>query len=582
MRTTHSDNAFHAFRLVFIIIQFAPVLALGAEPLFLAHTNLPGLDYRNLSGSKEQIPIIEQNGQGVCLLDFDGDGLMDIFVTNGGTLEAWRRREHPGCRLYRNLGDLRFEDATSQARVAGRAWSNGCTATDYNDDGNMDLYVTNWGANVLYRNNGNGTFTDVTTEAGVGGSEWSSSAVFADFDGDGRLDLYVSHYVNFDPDVIPNTEADGGPCLYRGIVTGCGPWRYEGRPDSLYLQTPPGKFTDVSDAWGLGATSGHRGMGLAAGDFDADGNVDMYVAVDVGPNIYLKNDGRKRFVSAGQSRGGALNAEGMHESGMGVAAADLFDRGWLDVLTTNFAGEKTTYYRNEGGYLEDHSRDIGTDRHRAELGWGIAVADFNQDGRRDVFVANGQIYPQVDGLGDPQDRYELPPRVYLGAAAERLVELLPAHAFRWADRSVPTLAPTLTGVAADLGRPAASADRERTIAFSLRAIASGDLDDDGDIDVVAVQHNGPLVVFENQSDKQGAVITLRTRNGGLSPHGVHIRIGKWHHFQWPGQGYQCSHDPRVFLAGLEGDTARVDWPDGTTSTHLIPAAGQCAIWQAGE
>jgi len=552
-----------------VIVQISPILTLGAEPLFRVHTNLPGLEYRNISGSKAQLPIVEQNGQGVCLLDFDNDGWMDIFVTNGGTLEAWRRGEHPGCRLYRNLDDLRFVDVTSQAGVGGQAWSNGCTAADYDDDGDMDLYVTNWGSNVLYRNNGDGTFTDLTAEGGVGGSGWSSSAVFADFDGDGKLDLYVSHYVHFDPDAVPETEAGGGPCLYRGVVTGCGPWRYEGQRDALYLQTARGEFTEVSEDWGLAATAGHRGMGLGAGDFDADGNVDIYVAVDVGPNIYLKNEDRRRFVSIGQLRGGALNAEGMHESGMGVAAADLFDRGWLDVLTTNFAGEKTTYYRNQGGYLEDRSREIGSDRHRPELGWGITVADFDQDGRRDVFVANGQIYPQVNGLGDPEDRYELSPRVYLGTARERLVELPPARAFGW---------PACDSVR----RPAGSADREQTIAFSLRAIASGDLDNDGDIDIVAVQHNGPLVVFENQSNQQAAVITLRTRNGGLSPHGAHIRIGAWHHYHWPGHGYQCSHDPRIFITGFADDFARVDWPDGTTSTHPVPQAGQCAIWPAGK
>ena len=561
--------------LALAIITIAQTALLAAEPLFRVHTNLPGLDYVNISGTKDQLPIIEQNGQGVALLDFDNDGWVDLFVTNGGTRDRGRVNEHPGCRLYRNLGQWRFEDVTSQAGVAGHAWSNGCTAADYDQDGDMDLYVSNWGPNVLYRNNGDGTFSDVTAIADVADRRWSSSAVFADVDGDGRLDLYVSNYVSFDPEHIPSTESDGSACTYRGIVSGCGPWRYAGQRDTLYLQLPDGRFQDVSNSWGLACTAGFRGMGIAAGDFDADGDVDLYIGCDVMPNLHLENVDRKRFRSVGLIRGGALNAEGNHESGMGVAVADLFDRGWLDILTTNFAGEKNAYYRNNKGYFDDRSREVEFNKYKAELGWGIVVADFNQDGRRDVFVCNGHVYPQVDQLDDPSDRYAQSPRVYLGADGGKLVELSPVDAF--APPARPAARRNAPGAVAARRKPLAVPP----VAFSLRSVAAGDLDNDGDIDLVAVQHNGPLVIFENRSNKPAAIITLRTSKGGLSPHGAHINVGAWHYFHWPAQGYQCSHDPRVIIAGIPTGIATVRWPDGTSQSFRLPKPGQAVVWQEG-
>jgi len=440
----------------------------------------------------------------------------------------------------------------------------------------MDLYVTNWGPNVLYHNNGDGTFTDVTAETGTGDPRWSSSAAFADFNGDGLLDLFVTNYVRFDPDNVPLTEVDGSPCTYRGVVTGCGPWRHEGERSTLYLQRADHTFIDASDEWGLDKTAGYRGMGVAAGDFDGDGYVDVYIGCDVMPNLYLENEGGRRFASVGLVRGGALNEKGMHESGMGVATADMFNRGQLDILTSNFAWEKTTYYRNDSGYFTDMSTAVGLEGRRAELGWGVVAVDFNQDGLRDVFVANGQVYPQVERLNDPEDRYEEPPRVYLGAGHESLKEIPPEKAFQWDRR--PSESDRSVAGGADLpqtGGPGAV----RRPAFSLRALAAGDLDNDGDVDLVAVRHNGPLVVFENLSDRPAAVVTLRTRRGGLGPTGAHISIGSWHHFDIPTQGYQCSHDPRVFINRPQSDTATVRWFDGTVETMAVPPPGRHVVWQ---
>jgi enediyne biosynthesis protein E4 len=342
---------------------------LPSRPLFRVRLDLPGLDYVNLSGDPEQLSVLEQNGQGIALLDYDGDGRVDLFVTNGGTFDRWRRGELPGARLYRNLGGWRFADVTVESGLAAPVWGTGAAAADLDGDGWPDLYLAAWGGDRFFRNQGDGTFVDATERAGLGSGGWSSSVAVADFDGDGRLDLYVSRYVAFDPERIPDREADGSPCAYRGIVTGCGPWRYPGERDLLYLQLADGSFRDASESWGLDATAGFRGMGVAPGDFDDDGDVDLYVACDVMPNLHLQNAGG-RFVDVGALRGGAVNDAGRHESGMGVAAADLFGHGRLDLVTTNFAGETNTYYANRDGDLVDRSAAAGLAAHPLELGWG--------------------------------------------------------------------------------------------------------------------------------------------------------------------------------------------------------------------
>jgi len=281
---------------------------------------------------------------------------------------------------------------------------------------------------------------------------------------------------------------------------------------------------------------------------------------------------------------------------MGVVAVDLFDRGHLDLLTTNFAGEKNSYYRflAAGGpasgldswRFEDQSSRIGFDGHRSELGWGIVAGDFDGDGRRDIFVANGQIYPQVDalggvdGVGDEQDRYRQLPRVYLGDLGDlgdagtsdggepRLREAAPEQVFQ---RS--TAAGACRGTAC--------------LAFSLRAAAVGDLDNDGDLDIVAIQHNGPLVLFENRSQRPAPMVALESRDGGASPHGARIEIPgvaetrDWLYHHWPTSGYQSSHDPRVQLPRSPGAIARVSWPHGSCEEFLVPSAGETVVWREG-
>ena len=517
------------------------------KPWFTDVTPSTGIDFVNTSGEHGQIPIIDQNGQGAAIFDFDGDGWMDVFLVGGSTIPRWKRGKNPGNRLYRNRGDWTFEDVTEKAGVRGTAWGCGAAAADYDGDGDADLYVTHWGPNSLYRNDGDGTFTDVTAKAGVGDPSWSSSAAFGDVDGDGDLDLYVSNYVKFDPDDFPRAEKDGKPCLYKGVETGCGPWCYEGERDTLYRNNGDGTFTDVSTESGL--KEGGRGFGVILADFDSDGDTDVYVGCDVMPNQYLINNGKGQLAPAPKGGGGTHNRDGKQESGMGVAAADADGDGDLDVFTTNFAGETNTLSLNEGGLLTDRTREAGLEGHAAEMGWGAALADLDNDSVLDAFVVNGHIYPQVDSLKDPGDTYRQRERLYVGLGDGQFREAGPGDGWRRSPR------------------------------YSTRGMALGDLDNDGDLDIVLVRHNDPVSIWRN--DRGGRFLTVILKGKAPNTDGIgarlHLKAGEreWWRFALPHQGYQSSHDPRIHF-GL-GNTEKLDllevhWPSGklTRLTDLAP------------
>lgn len=545
----------HAFWGALCIIF--PAFALGAgknAPRFSFHTSpRSAIAFKDVSGGPEQIPILDQNGQGVCAIDYNGDGLMDLYFVNGSTVNDYLHGlSHSGA-LYRNNGDGTFTDVTRQAGVDGPAWGTGCSVADADGDGHPDLLVLGWGGNKLYHNNGNGTFTDVTELSGLKDGRYDSSAAWGDFDGDGRLDVFISRYVRFDPRHYPTME-NGFPCAYHDVPTGCPPQDYLGDSMSVYQNLGNGKFQDLSRAAGLLSRPFFRGFGdVALRLFEDSVLPDVYVGCDVMPNLLWRNLGHFKFDDEAVERGAAVNFEGIHESSMGVVAGDVSETGNPDIFVTNFAGEKNTLYRNNGEGFEDITPGTGLDAHRGELGWGNAIADLDNDGHEDIIIANGQIYPQVEKLKDSVDRYKQPMRLYAGDGHEKFQEI-----------SVPAF-------------------QRRA---SRRGLIAVDLNNNGRLDIVTVTQNGAPEIFWNDSSPGNHWIRFtlagakeKTAMGAK----VEITFAGLRRTAWklPNQGYQSSQDPRVHF-GLGGATRvtsiKIFWPDGKIQTLPgLPADADYAI-----
>ncbi len=294
--------------------------------------------------------IFEVKGGGVGALDYDGDGWVDLVFSRGSSLERWRKGDNPGPVLYRNKRDGTFEDVTRAAGLTRGGWGVGVSVADYDNDGWVDVYLTNLGADVLYRNNGNGTFTDVTDKAGIRAPGWSSSAAFGDFDGDGHLDLYVAAYLDIGPDALP-VERAGGTCTYVGAPVLCGPRGLPGARDLYVHNNGDGTFTEQSEASGASDEKRYFGLGVVTADVDGDRDLDIYVGNDATPNYLFVNRGNGRFDERGFESGTAVSGDGNEQASMGVDAADYDNDGRLDLYATHFANDYSTLYRNLGELL---------------------------------------------------------------------------------------------------------------------------------------------------------------------------------------------------------------------------------------
>jgi len=359
-----------------------------------------GLDAVTVFGGKDvNRYLLETTGCGAAFLDYDDDGRLDVFLVNGTTLEGFPKGQEPINHLYRNRGDGTFEDVTRKAGLAQSGWGQGVCAGDYDNDGHVDLFVTYYGQNHLYRNRGDGTFEDVTVNAGLLSQRlrWNTGCAFLDYDRDGRLDLLVANYIDLDVATAPTP--DSGLCRYKGVKVACGPPGLPGGKNALYRNKGDGTFEDVSDRAGITRNSGTYGLGVSTLDFDDDGWVDAYVANDSNPSALYRNNHDGTFTDIAVPAGCAYSQDGKPQAGMGVAVGDYDRNGTMDVFKTNFAGDTSTLYANTGqGFCEDRTFASGIGLNTRWLGWGTAFVDFGKDGWLDLFLVNGHVYPEVAQL----------------------------------------------------------------------------------------------------------------------------------------------------------------------------------------
>ena len=342
--------------------------------------------------------LLETTGCGVAMFDFDNDGWLDLFFVNGTTLEGFPPGKEPTSHLYRNRGNGTFDDVTARAGLAIAGWGQAACAGDYDNDGFDDLYVTYWGQNRLFRNRGNGTFEDVTSRAGlVTKTRWGAGCAFVDADRDGLLDLFAANYIDFDLKTAPVPES--GLCRYKGIPVACGPPGLTGGKNVLYRNTGGGIFVDTSEAAGITRASGTYGLGVSTLDFDDDGWTDVYVANDSNPSTLYRNRRDGTFEDIAVRSGCAYSQDGKPQAGMGLAIGDYDRNGTVDIFKTNFAGDTSTLYANTGdGLCDDRTFASGVGINTRWLGWGVGFLDLDLDGWLDLFLVNGHVYPEVSQI----------------------------------------------------------------------------------------------------------------------------------------------------------------------------------------
>ena len=494
-----------------------------------------GIEFRHVNGESGKKYFIEPIGSGVALFDFDNDGDLDLYFVNGSDLPGMTSSVQPTNRFYRNDGGT-FTDITDEASVGDTGYGLGCCVGDYNNDGFTDLYVTNYGPNVLYHNNGNGTFTDVTATAGVAGDHFSSGCAFVDVNADGYLDLYVVNYVQFDPETNPE-------CSRQGIPTYCTPEALPGVADVFYRNNGDGTFTDDSESAGVSTANG-KGLGVACGDVDNDGDVDIFVANDTTPNFLYRNERNDmRMMEDALFAGVALSEEGRAYSGMGANLGDFDNDGYLDIVITNFQDQTNSLYHNaQSGFFTEMSFATGIgERSLPYLAWGVDFIDVNNDGWLDLFIANGHLDDNIAEI-DPIGIYAQPNQLFLND-----------RGIRFSENPDPAIA-------------------QRKVS---RGTAFGDIDNDGDIDIVVSNLKGAPTVLRNDSNNASqwlAVKLIGTRcNRDAIGARVTVVFGGLTQMREvkSGSGYLSQNDLRLHFGlgnSVSVDTLTVRWLCGSVQT----------------
>jgi hypothetical protein len=492
-------------------------------------------------GQKTNRYLLETTGCGAAAFDYDGDGWLDLFVVNGTTLEGFPKGKEPTSHLYRNRRDGTFEDVTGKAGLALTGWGQGACAGDYDGDGREDLFVTFWGQSRLFRNRGDGTFEETTRSAGLETARrrWGAGCAFLDYDRDGQLDLFAANYIDLELPTTPVPES--GLCRYKGVPVACGPPGLPGAKNVLYHNEGGGRFADVSEASGITRASGTYALGASTVDFDDDGWVDLYVANDSNPSALYRNNRNGTFTDIAVNAGCAYSQDGKPQAGMGVAVGDYNRDGRMDIFKTNFAGDTSTLYANSGsGSCDDRTFASGIGRNTRWLGWGVSFLDLDLDGWLDLFLVNGHVYPEVEQL-KTEAGYRQRKVVYRNRGDGRFDD-----------------------VTERLGPPV-------TIDKAGRGAAFADFDNDGDVDVfVNNVHDTPdLYRLDVKPGRSWLTVRLVGVKSNRSAIGARLRVSAGGVTQTQevrgGGSYYSQNDLRAHF-GLGPSTKlerlEVRWPNG--------------------
>jgi len=523
--------------------------------IFEDDTKRAGLSgWTHKMGSPQKNFIVETNGSGVCLVDYDNDGWLDIYLVNGSTFDALDgKQEPPHAALFHNNHDGTFTDVAARAGVTNDRWGMGVAIADYDNDGWPDIFVSNWGKNRLYHNNHDGTFTDVAEKAGVTLGNWSSGATWGDYDGDGRLDLFVAGYLHFERNHLPVAGQDGIPaadCSFRGEKVSCGPRGLQGEPDHLFHNNGDGTFSDVSEKAGVADRHAYYGLGAVFADINNDGRPDLLVGNDSTPNYLYLNRGNGTFEDASYASGFAVNGVGQEVASMGLAVGDYANNGRLDIFDTTFSDNYKPLFRNDGdSSLTDVSYEMGLGEITVPfLSWGDAFIDYDNDGWKDLLMTNGHVYPQADRYNWGTTWKERP--------------LLFRNRGGKGFEPVPAVEGTgLADVVAG------------------RGMATGDLFNRGKVDAVINVMDGHPVLLRNVNADHHHWLELKLVGGPKSPRDavgatVYLTAGGIRQRQdvLSGGSYLSSNDPRPhFGLGVATtvDALEVRWPSGKRDRFTV-------------